>query len=450
MIVGVVGYLFAVSLLTYAAAWAMDDGLRRLGRPTRWVWLAALAAPPALLLVPRILPAGADGALGPVAVVELPGLVVGGGVGPTVGLWLEAGLAGAWLLGSLGLAALLVSMHRRLLRERRRWAASTVAGRDVYLSADRGPAVAGVVRPWIVLPRWALSLPRRELDLVVLHEEEHVRARDTQLLAAALLCVVLTPWNPLSWLALRALKVAMEVDCDRRVLRRAPDPEAYGGSLISVAARSSGLSLGLAAFTERRRSLKTRIIAMTRKHSRWTPLRTALLALVAVLLGVQACSVESPLAEAEGDRSEADVVAPDRADAPAGTIEVREEPELEAREEPEFSAREVSLSEEPTFTPFTIAPSITNRSEVVAAMNDEYPPLLRDAGIGGTVVVWFFIEETGQVGDVRIHESSGHRAIDDAALRVAGVYRFSPARNGDEAAPVWVQFPITFQASGGS
>lgn len=426
MIVGVVGYLFAVSLLTYAAAWAMDDGLRRLGRPARWVWLAALAAPPALLLVPRILPAGAEGVLGPVAVVELPGLVVGDGAGSAVGLWLEAGLAGIWLFGSLGLAALLVRMHGRLLRERRRWAASTVAGRDVYLSADRGPAVAGVVRPWIVLPRWALSLPRRELDLVVLHEEEHVRARDTQLLAAALLFVVLTPWNPVTWLALRALKVAMEVDCDRRVLRRAPDPEAYGGSLISVAARSSGLSLGLAAFTERRRSLKTRIIAMTRKHSRWTPLRTALLAFVAVLLGVQACSVESPITF-ENDLPAGEAVAPDGRDGPASISELREEP---------------------TFTPFTVAPSIRNRSEVVAAMNDEYPPLLREAGIGGTVVVWFFIDENGEVGETLIDESSGHVALDEAALRVADAFRFSPALNDDEEVPVWVMFPITFQAAG--
>lgn len=103
------------------------------------------------------------------------------------------------------------------------------------------------------------------------------------------------------------------------------------------------------------------------------------------------------------------------------------------------------ISDAPTFTPFTVAPSILNRSEVVRAMEREYPPLLRDAGIGGTVRVYFFIDESGIVGDTRIEESSGHEALDQAALDVAEVYRFSPALNRDKKVPVWVVFPITFQ-----
>jgi protein TonB len=79
-------------------------------------------------------------------------------------------------------------------------------------------------------------------------------------------------------------------------------------------------------------------------------------------------------------------------------------------------------------------------------MNSDYPPLLREAGIGGTVEVYFFIDDGGSVRDTRIQESSGHPAIDAAALAVASVYRFSPALNGDERVPVWVSFPITFQA----
>ncbi len=103
------------------------------------------------------------------------------------------------------------------------------------------------------------------------------------------------------------------------------------------------------------------------------------------------------------------------------------------------------LSSAPTFTPFTVAPGIQNRQEVVRAMEREYPPLLRDAGIGGTVRVFFFIDEAGVVQDFRIDQSSGHKALDDAALAVADVYRFSPALNRDKKVPVWVSFPITFQ-----
>ena len=110
---------------------------------------------------------------------------------------------------------------------------------------------------------------------------------------------------------------------------------------------------------------------------------------------------------------------------------------------PEEEATDLSAA--PTFTPFTVAPTIQNRQEVVRAMTREYPPLLRDAGIGGTVLVYFFIDEDGVVQDYRIHESSGHQALDDAALAVADVYRFSAALNRDKKVPVWVQFPITFQ-----
>jgi protein TonB len=110
---------------------------------------------------------------------------------------------------------------------------------------------------------------------------------------------------------------------------------------------------------------------------------------------------------------------------------------------PEEAATDISSA--PTFTPFTVAPSILNRQEVVRAMEREYPPLLRDAGIGGTVRVFFFIDEAGTVQDTRIDSSSGHQALDDAALAVADVYRFSAALNRDKKVPVWVSFPITFQ-----
>ena len=107
-------------------------------------------------------------------------------------------------------------------------------------------------------------------------------------------------------------------------------------------------------------------------------------------------------------------------------------------------APQPTLSAEPTFTPFTVAPSILNREEVARAMAENYPMILRSAGIGGTVRVYFFIDENGTVQDRRIQQSSGHAQLDEAALAVAGLYRFSPALNRDRKVPVWVLFPIEF------
>jgi protein TonB len=109
---------------------------------------------------------------------------------------------------------------------------------------------------------------------------------------------------------------------------------------------------------------------------------------------------------------------------------------------PEEGGSDISAA--PTFTPFTVAPDIRNRTEVQRALQREYPPLLRDAGIGGTVQVWFFIDEDGLVQDTRVNQSSGHTALDEAAIKVAGVFRFSPALNRDKKVPVWVSLPITF------
>ena len=103
------------------------------------------------------------------------------------------------------------------------------------------------------------------------------------------------------------------------------------------------------------------------------------------------------------------------------------------------------LAANPVFTPMTVRPELRNRDEVLAALMREYPSILRDAGVGGQVVVWFFISETGQVLDRRVSQSSGHQQLDDAALKVADIYRFTPALNRDQTVQVWIQLPITFQ-----
>ena len=89
------------------------------------------------------------------------------------------------------------------------------------------------------------------------------------------------------------------------------------------------------------------------------------------------------------------------------------------------------ISAAPVFTPMTLRPEIKNRREVQAVLMRLYPLILREAGIGGQVIVWFFISEDGTVLDSRVSESSGQSQFDEAALKVADVFRFSPALNRD-------------------
>ncbi len=100
----------------------------------------------------------------------------------------------------------------------------------------------------------------------------------------------------------------------------------------------------------------------------------------------------------------------------------------------------------PHFVPTTVRPELRNRADVERALERLYPSMLRDAGIGGVAHVWFYISETGSVVRTMLNESSGHDGLDDAALKVADVMRFSPAYNRDRAVAVWVSVPIRFNA----
>lgn len=111
---------------------------------------------------------------------------------------------------------------------------------------------------------------------------------------------------------------------------------------------------------------------------------------------------------------------------------------------PASAGDEKDLAAAPVFTPYTVSPVLRNRSEVSDELARRYPPLLRDAGIGGTSVLWFFIDEEGRVVRTQVHRSSGRPELDEAAARVADVMRFSPAMNRDHKVPVWVQLPIAF------
>ena len=89
-------------------------------------------------------------------------------------------------------------------------------------------------------------------------------------------------------------------------------------------------------------------------------------------------------------------------------------------------------------------PRLRNTAAAERALEQEYPPYLRDAGIGGVVAVWVFVDEHGEVQRSSLASSAGRREFDTAALRVAESLRFLPATFGECAVPVWVAFPITF------
>ena len=105
---------------------------------------------------------------------------------------------------------------------------------------------------------------------------------------------------------------------------------------------------------------------------------------------------------------------------------------------------EARLGDQPVFTPMTVRPEIKDRRAALRIVERNYPKLLKDAGIGGKVNVWVFIDANGAVQNSQVQQSSGNSALDDAALKSAQDFTFTPALNRDKRVPVWISIPITF------
>ena len=111
---------------------------------------------------------------------------------------------------------------------------------------------------------------------------------------------------------------------------------------------------------------------------------------------------------------------------------------------PPSASTEGATASSAGFTPFTVAPTITNRAEASRMLDREYPQALKNAGIGGTVMVAFHIDARGRVLETRIESSSGYERFDRAATAVAAIMRFTPAINRETPVAVWVTFPVVF------
>jgi TonB family protein len=461
-----------VSLLLALAAWAFERAVRVFAFPKRWIWAGAMGGSLAYTVVailwPPVVPleAGAgttlDALLAPVI-----GAITVFAVSSPVGAGFDPILGTVWAVLTLAAAAVLVRAHLRLRSDRSSWTHSEVDGRDVLVSDDLGPGVVGWIRSVIVMPRWALRMPRQERELMLRHEGEHCNAGDTRVAGLALLLLTLLPWNIPLWWQVRRLRLAIEIDCDHRVLQRSADVKRYARLLVEIGARGTASRLSALAFARPIPSIERRILAMTSpRHPRY--LRTLGLTLLGALLVVASCQVEAPTTTAVGPpdvQAEQAVVSVQPTEAEPEVVEdtppaVQEEPpadqaaDVDAVEAaiaalpspPEAFRQDLSeIEAEPVFTPMTVRPDILNRQEIQQALMREYPPPLRDAGIGGTVVVWFLISETGEVVQSRISEASGQDQLDAAALRVASAFRFTAATNRGDPVPVWIQLPITFQ-----
>ena len=372
----------AAALCLGIAAMAGERLLRLTGRASRWPWAVAMLGSLVLPLLRLLLPA----ATGATAAVE-PGAGVGAPIGADAwaallaradvvvaadSIWqqLDRPLGIAWLACSLLVASWLLVGAARLRRLRREWRSAEVQGTPVLLSGRTGPALVGVLHPRVVLPEWALGAPSAQLDLMLAHEQEHGRARDPLLLLAAALAAAVMPWNIAIWWQLHRLRLAVEVDCDRRVLRRYPDVRRYGALLLAVGRQLDAdggrpwlpqAALGLPTTT-----LERRIRTMTMPRPEHPRLQAAALAALSGALLLAACEVPRPT-------------------------------EIEP-------AREIPLASIRTEGTYTPSQRI-GVTRVRAVLRDSAPDVLSAPAAGGRVDVWIVAESDGTVRQATVGRS---------------------------------------------
>jgi len=335
-------YVLVVGSLLAVAARALASALGGVGRPTRWVWTGALAGLAALAIVAPTRPtvenraatlsasAGRGFVSAPAArpglvarLHAVSGVVADGAISVLASLEHRVPRAAArtllasWAVASVVLLALWTIVNLRLARARRGWPVHRVHGVSIRVAPATGPAVLGLIRPDIVMPRSLLERGADEQRMILAHEREHLGAGDPQLLAGAWLVAIALPWHPAVWYLLARLRLAIELDCDARVLRRGVPPRSYGALLIDVAAHHGGIRIGALALADGPSHLERRIRAMHRGRTRHGAARGALLATVGGLLVLAACEAKMPTS-AEIDAM--DVASAQRSASQAGFI----------------------------------------------------------------------------------------------------------------------------------
>jgi TonB family protein len=194
----------------------------------------------------------------------------------------------------------------RLRRVVRQSQTMSIGDQEVLLSDSLGPAVLGLIRPRIVLPRWLAEQESALRTYVLSHEREHIAARDQLTLFAALLIVALMPWNIALWWQLRRLRKAIEVDCDSRVLREGVNAHEYSEALLTIGRRSTRAPFASVALTEAVSDLEKRIRIMMDKARDFSLVGFGMRSLLFVSVLGLALAVNAPLAHQAADAKNID------------------------------------------------------------------------------------------------------------------------------------------------
>jgi len=93
-------------------------------------------------------------------------------------------------------------------------------------------------------------------------------------------------------------------------------------------------------------------------------------------------------------------------------------------------------------TPSTTEPSSPQRVQCIRCDKPQYPTEARERGLQGQVRVAVDVDANGNVTNVRLINSSGHLELDEAAIRQARQWKFTPSASGRQGIGAKVDFQL--------
>ncbi len=460
MILRLMTYAIVVGA-AFAAAGAMFERVLALGRrPRRGAWMLALGATVLFIIAaPWRTPTAADGVATSATLVRPAGSVRSLATASFESApWLDRVqrqierldlarldpiLMDVWMLIGLGAAGVYAGALWTLSRRRRAWRRARVGDLPLLVSDDDGPSVVGVWTPRIVVPEWALALDPAALDLMLAHEREHQRARDPLMVHAALLAAIAMPWNPAVWWMLGRLKLAVEMDCDARVLARSQGRDetiAYGELLLTLAARRSPRRPVIApAMLDHPSSLRRRIAAMFPAHRRFAGVRLAGAAGASLGLLSLALLIPAPRLTAQAV-SNAKTPSTQRSAAVDRAVRTVAPVQTQATSGQKAAPQKAGAGDV-----YEIGDGVSSPVPI-RSQDPAYTQAAMAAKIQGDVHLEGVVEPSGILDKIRVSKSLDTvNGLDQAAIDAAKKWLFKPGMKDGKAVPVHVQMILEFK-----
>ena len=145
------------------------------------------------------------------------------------------------------------------------------------------PLSFGILRPAIIIPE---NTSENQLPFVLLHEETHVKDRDSVLKILALFALSLNWFNPLNWFMVKMFDRDLERYCDERVLKKLGGEKAfsYANTILDFAERES---LSLSFFSAA--SLCERVTSIMKNKAKKKNFPAVLAVFCAIVFVMTAC-----------------------------------------------------------------------------------------------------------------------------------------------------------------